>query len=455
MNKLAKLLIMYLSLAYLGQQALASNLNSDKIDSPQTLLKKDFDTTATYQKKLAETDKALLVELVKLAKFNVHYRLESNRHQKWRSLSYPIGREAGTATAFAGTLVDLRQLSLGLDNLRYISRNDLKKAVTCGITGNAISGGASALELTQNAWVMMKANQKGYSPSKTLAFVKEIIANTDRLLETREHLATEEPSPEKRQIIELETKLVRRIRQQLLFEFYTWSCHSRDQAWRENTFYALDSLQNFTRMTAGIFAMKTFNHPALARTSVIYALVSNSLATLNPIIRNCAGIAIRKHQERKLAKEIPTERPSILPDDLDDLEQKLANNTNPDWLRRVTALTYRTEKLDTELNRETKGIERYRQIAQQQSISGPLIGLTGVASSTLATVAVYRYRKDLDTANKLGFAGRITHGTGQAYALINTPYTIMRGIMRNHRLRERGELPTQILAERLKRLESY
>jgi hypothetical protein len=51
-------------------------------------------------------------------------------------------------------------------------------------------------------------------------------------------------------------------------------------------------------------------------------------------------------------------------------------------------------------------------MARQQSISGPLIGLTGVASSTLVTVAVYGYRRDIDTANKLGFAGRITQETG-------------------------------------------
>lgn len=411
------------------------------------------------QESFEEIDKALYLELVKLAKFNVHFHLESNRHQPWRNITYPLGREAGTALNFAATLIDLKQQSRGLDNPRRIQRNELKKAVACGITGNAISGASSALELSQNAWVMWNAKRQGYSPNQSLAFVKSIAEKTDHLLARRERLASEEVLAERRQVFELETKLVRRIRQQLLFEFGTWSCHSRDQAWRENTFYAIDSVQNFTRMGAGILAREAFQTQRIARGSVICALIGNSLATVNPIVRNLAGIAIRKHQERKLREQIEFSRPSELETDIDALQNKLSlqddrGNTQQSWLRNVAALTYRTGKIDVELNRETKEIERYRQIAQQQSISGPAIGLTGVTSSILATVAVYRYSDDIDTANKLGFAGRITHGAGQAYSLLNTPYTVIKGMIKNHKLRKRGELPSQILVERLKRLDS-
>lgn len=425
---------------------------------PTTAYANDFNTAQgeqvlTLKERFAATDRALFLELVKMAKFNLHFHLEANRHQKWRGFSYPVARETGTALTFAATLIDLRQQARGLSNPARISRNELKNALACGITGNAISGSASSLELLQNTWVMLKEKEKGHSPASSLTFIENIVAETDRLLEIRAQLEQEEPSEQRRKVIDLETKLIQRIRQQLLFEFGTWSCHSRDQAWRENTFYSIDALQNFMRMSAGIMALKAFKHPQLARSSVIWALVSNSLATVNPIVRNYAGLAIRKHQKRKIAKAIPFERPSVTSTELDDLQQQLSLETNQDWLRKVSTLNYRTEKLDTELDRETKDIERYRQIAQQQSISGPLIGLTGVASSTLATVAVFGYRHDINTANKLGFSGRITQGTGQAYALINTPYTILKGTIRNRRLSRRGELPSQILQERLKRLD--
>ncbi len=436
--------------------------------APQAALAEDVSTNfadreISFQRRFVEVDKALFQELVKLAKFNVHFHLEANRHQKWRNFTYPLARESGTALTFSATLIDLAQLSKGLDNPARISRTALKKAVTCGITGNAVSGTASALELAQNTWVMLKARDKGYSPKRSLEFVTNIIANTDRLLETRERLAAEVLSSERRQVIDLETKMVRTIRQQLLFEFGTWSCHSRDQAWRENTFYTLDSLQNYTRMSAGILAMKTFDNPEIGRYAVVAALVANSVATLNPIVRNLAGIAIRKHQARKLKYVFPFERPELPSNELNSLQEKLLtaehqkehNVDHQVWLRKVAALNQRSEKVDIQLDRETKDIERYRQIAQQQSISGPLIGLTGVTSSTLATVAVYGYPRDIETATRLGFAGRITQGTGQAYALLNTPYTILRGTIRNRELRRRGELPTQILQERLDRLNKF
>ena len=404
--------------------------------------------------KFAETDEALFVELVKLAKFNVHFHLESNRHQKWRDLTYPLARESGTALTFAATLIELRQQAKGLDSPARISRHELKEAVRCGIVGNAINSGASALELAQNTWVMLQAKQHGYSPDASLALVKSAVAKTDRLLAQRDELAAQEQSVERRQVLDLETQLVRRIRQQLLFEFGTWSCHSRDRAWRENTFYAIDSLQSGSKMAAGLIAMKAFGHRKLGRDAAVCALVGNSAATLNPIVSSLAGITVRNYQKRKLAHEIPFERlsPSA---DLDQLPKALSDASEQNWLNKIKELNYRTERLGGELDREIKEIDRYRQVAQQQSISGPLIGLTGVASSTLATVATYGYLRDPHTSIRLGLAGRITQGTGQSFALINTPYTMISGMLRKHRLRQRGELPNQILEARLKRLNDY
>ena len=136
------------------------------------------------------------------------------------------------------------------------------------------------------------------------------------------------------------------------------------------------------------------------------------------------------------------------------MQQQLVAYPQQNWLRKVAALNYRSDRIDVALDREIKDIERYRQIAQQQTISGPLIGLTGAASSTLATVAVFGYLREPDTAIRLGLSGRITQCTGQVYALVNTPYTLIHGMIRKHRLRKRGELPTQILDARLKKLES-
>lgn len=71
---------------------------------------------SSLQERCTEVDRAIFFELVKLAKFNVHFHMEANRHQKWRSLAYPLAREAGTALTFSATLIDLAQLTKGLDS---------------------------------------------------------------------------------------------------------------------------------------------------------------------------------------------------------------------------------------------------------------------------------------------------------------------------------------------------
>lgn len=394
---------------------------------------------------LRNTNHKLVSELVKLAKFNTLYQMEANRHQQWRSVTYPLGREAGTALSLAATLVDLNQQAIGLDNPRRINRNTLKNAVRCGITGSAVSGAASASELAQNTWMMFKARQQGFSPKRSLAFVKEVIVNTDRLITRRTEIAEQFP-PELREVVTAETQLVLRIRQQLLAEFGIWSCHSRSQAWRENTFYAIDAAQNFTRMGAGILALKAFDKPRLAKPSVVCAMISASAATVNPIVRNLVGFAVRKHQERKLAKEFSIERPG-------ELAMEAPPSADDATLNTLVSLTERSARIDSELDRESRLIERYRQVAQQQSISGPLIGLTGVASATLATVAVYGHNRHPHTALQLGFSGRISQAVGQSYALVATPYSTIRGALRKRSLSKRGMLPRQILQERLQRLQ--
>ena len=413
------------------------------------------------QRELDDVDRDIYIELIKLSRFNVKFHLEANYHQKWRVLTYALGREAGTAVSFGGTVTDIYQQGKNLNHPRGISRNAVKDSIACGITGSALSGTASSLELAQNAWVMWQATKKGYSPEDSIEYIRARNNNIDKLLEERDGMTESMADEVQRKIRKLETALMKQIRQQLICEFATWSCHSRDQAWQENTFYTIDALQSFTRMTAAILARKALEEPDLAGGGIVCALVANSAATINPIFKNVVGRVVAKHQERKLAKEFNIVRPAPLQgpliDQLNELRHQHSggDKDNDQLLATALMLHDRSERIDTHLVRETREIERYRQIAQQQSISGPLIGLTGVAGSTLSAVAFYDYRGEPVTANKLALSGRISNGSGQAYALLNTPYTVARGLIRKRRLARQGLLPTQILEQRLRNLDTF
>lgn len=410
---------------------------------------------------LRDVDRELYLEMIKLSRFNVKFHLEANYHQKWRVLTYALGREAGTAVSFGGSVTDIYQQGKNINHPRGISRNAVKDSIACGITGSALSGTASSAELAQNAWVMWQAKKHGYSPKESIEFVKTRIKNTDALIHEREEITASTTDEGQREVRSLETALIKRIRQQLVYEFANWSCHSRDQAWRENTFYTVDALQSFTRMSAAIIARKALQEPDLAGGGIICAIIANSAATINPIFKNLVGHVVGKQQRRRLAKEFNIERPAPLEGPLVEQLRELqhrhpdADKKDNELLALALLLHDRSEKIESNLIRESKEIDRYRQIAQQQSISGPMIGLTGLAGSTLSAVAFYKYRGEPITANKLALSGRISNATGQAYALINTPYTVGKGMIRNRKLRKKGLLPTQVLEERLRNLDKF
>jgi hypothetical protein len=407
--------------------------------------------------KISSIDRTLLLELIKLARFNIRFHQEANRHQKWRALTYAAGREAGTAVAFAASLSDLKQRVRGLDDPSLISRNALKNVVTASLVGSAISGSASSLELAQNTWVMLQAGQNGYSPKASTAFVKNIVVTTDKLFEQRERLVSVMPQDLKqRPIYELERDLLEHIRQQLLFEFCSWSCHSRGQAWRENTFYSLDALQNFTRMSAAIIGLKGFSQPGLGGAAAVTTLVANSVATVNPLVCGLVGLSMRKYQQKRLSREFARARPILATEALAELKVKIVDRENESaakLLEEAVSLGDKSERLDLAINSENKDIERLRRVAQQQTIAGPIIGLTSIPGSVLGTIAFYDYRFDRVTTNKLLFAGRISGLAGQSFALVQTPYTVIAGRIKNGKLKRAGKLPEQMLAERLKNLD--
>lgn len=428
---------------------------------PQTAWSNDdhLDETkrATSHELIDAIDRSLMLELIKLARFNIRFQQQANRRQNWRSLAYAAGRESGTAVSFASSLIDLKQRVRGLDDPSLISRNALKNAVATALVGNAISGSASGVELAQNMWVMSYARKHGYSPKASVAFVRNIVLTTDKLFADREHLIVADSLQHTRRAYELHGVVLRRIRQQLIFEFCTWSCHSRDRAWRENTFFCFDALQNFTRMSAAIIALKAFSRTSLGGGSAITTVVANSVATLNPLVSGLVGYAVRKYQLKKLSKDFSVDRAAMLPGgllaELSAEGQDSASEKQTKLLEEAMRLSNQSRRLDAILDREITEIERLQEVAQQQTIAGPLIGLASVPGSVLGTVAFYRFRKDRDTTNELLFAGRIPALSGQAYALVQTPYTMISGMLKNRKLKRLGELPSQLLAQRLENLD--
>ncbi|MBX9666924.1 MAG: hypothetical protein K2X93_04860 [Candidatus Obscuribacterales bacterium] len=439
-----------------GGQVLAQDVDATNLNSQ---IKKPSDEVADAVKRIDEIDRQLVLNFIKFARFNIHFHQAANHHQRWRAFTYPATRESGTSVSFGATLVDMNQRVRALRDPKTVQIDELRKVLNLALVGSSISGTASSLELAQNTWVMMNARKQGYSVGSSMSTIKELSDKTDKLLDEREDLVDKNIAQPRRKIFDIEAVLLRRIRQQLIVEFHNWSSHSRDQAWRENTFYTVDALQNFTRVGSTIIGLNGFRRPHLGGAAAISGLVANSAATVNPLLSMVLGYAVRKHQKRKLLREIPIGPKIVAPADaLNELMaaemQKSPEERQMKVLQEAIYLSDRSLKLDEHLDRETREINRYRQIAQQQSMSGPLIGLTGLVGSIMATTAFYGYRTQRDVTANLLFAGRIPQIPGQGFAITYTPYTAVKGTLRVRRLEQQGLLPAQIMQSRLDSLDA-
>ncbi len=408
---------------------------------------------------ISSLDRQLYMECIKFARFNINFRLQTNYHNPQRDWRYPLGQEAGTAAVFAGTLVNLNERAKGLSNLDNISISAQKNASCCSITGNAIRGSSSFVELTENVLVQLKARRSGFSPYDSVIFVKERLDAAEKLLVQRAPLVASLASLRERTIFALHEKLYRQILQQLLAEFIKWSINSREVAWRENTFYALNTTQNFVSCSSSILSLCSYSNPPLKGAAAVTSIVGNSISTLSPPTRTMVGVVMRKYQRhnlrktfaayklesmpkwqsdwRKLKRVIPDEHPQVIDDAVDEL----------------SFLSSESNEIDNILDRESTRIEKLRRVAAQQAISGPLIGLASLNRSILSAVAYYDYPDAPETRNKLIFAGLISQTAGQAYSLINTPTAAILNARYKKKLAKRGELPEQILKKRLATLD--
>ena len=412
------------------------------------------------QQKLVATDRAVMLQLIKLARFNIRFHQEANRRWVWRSWLYPIAQETGTGASFANTIIDLNQRGRGLNNPKLISTSMQKQGLKSAIVGNAISGGASAAELAQNAMVVFLAHRQGFSPRDSVNFVKGQLSVIDELLAQRQQIVSVARPGPIHQTYELEGRLLQQTRDQLLLEFKRWSAHSRETMWRENTFYAIDSLQNFTLLSGSVISTRAFATPSLRGSAAICALVANSAAALNPPVRTAVGLYVRHYQRWHLSRVFPDKRPGPTQDllaDWGDLNQQAATSqsTTIDSLhiKEAAFLAENAERAEVGLAREQNRIEKLRQVAAQQAVSGPIIGMTSVARSLLATIGYYGYRSQPVVNNRLAFAGRISQACGQTYSLITTPATRIKQTVYTQHLRKQGQLPSQMLERRLKRLD--
>jgi len=414
------------------------------------------------RRRLGEVDREIILEMIKLGRFNIRFHQAANQRAVWRTWFYPIAIESGTSLSYTNTLTDLSQRARGLEDLDKISARSRMQGLRCNIIGQPISGCASASELFQNLIVAYRAKRQGFSPKDSENFIKNGLSTIDQLLAKRQQIVSVTQDGRILKKYELEGRILEQVRNQLVLEFERWSAQSRELMWRQNTFFFIDSLGRFTAMSGSICSLKGFTTPWLRGPAAILSLTAPSIATVNPLIKISVGVCMRKYQRWHLSRVFQNTRSEPVKDLLAEWKEldQLSSSGDPDsddtmQVKRESFIAEYAERTDQVLDKEQERIEKLRQVAAQQAISGPMIGMAGVARSVLNTIAFYgnTRRGSFISANSLNFAGRISQALGQTYNLINTPVTRINKSIYSRKLEKEGKSPSQFLEARLHRLD--
>jgi hypothetical protein len=451
-----KFLRLVLALAFVFQSCIGGCRAADGLTIAPDV--GDSKTCSSSRAKFFEIDRRILLEGIELARFNIYFHRKANEHWWLRGWLYPIAQTAGAAGSLGNNVVDIAQRADAFNDPGRLSIAALRRGLASSITGNTISGTSSALELAQNTLVILRANHAGFSPGESLATVKAHLKEIDDLLAERDHLiATSNLSEEERKVRSIEGHVMERIRDQLVQEFTKWSVYSREFMWHENTFFTIDSLQNFTQVAAGIMSVRGFHQPAFKGASGLSALAANSVATMNPLLSAGAAYMMRLHQRSRLKKELPFkywDPTKEAPQEFTEAQRLVAAAPNKTSLSEVTFLVNNSTKFDNNLEKERREINKLRRVADQQVIAGPIIGLMSVAQSLSATIAYYGYRDSPISSNRISLGGRISKTAGQSYSMMATVWARVRKTIYDRRLAKEGRLPLQVLQRRLDKLDS-
>lgn len=420
------------------------------------------ESSAKEEQDVRALDRQILLELVKLAQFNVRYQQTVNHYANWRKIVYPLGQEAGYACFLGYTATDITQRGRAWSNPAVYSAPSVKRGLSSAMVGTLLGGASSGLELVLDGAETLRANRNGFSVHGSVAYVQSQVKQVDEMLARRERLMSEYKFTGRRlELLDLKEKLLKYERDRLVYEFEKWSSHSRGFAWYKNSFYVINASVNFLRFAATIVGFKAFTNTRYSGVTGPLVITSSAIAATGPFASSAIGNYVSRHHMRFLAENLGNRR--FYSDEeakkhFQRLSQLLAEGASSDEHSQIASelVNLRQERvgLDNLIDHEERNIMRLRRVVGQQVISAPVVSALGTNSGILSTIAYQSYRQDAVTKNKLNLAGDAGVLVAEGIALIATPAAALAAFRYEHSLKKKGEHPEQLLRQRARDLDA-
>lgn len=426
------------------------------------------------QEKIDHLTKNILLRLIKLERFNLHYRLEVAQQGRWKGWRYFLSQEGNASATQAGLIVGVSERMSNISTPRLVRPNVLQAGLVPQIVGQFTGASGSALEFAINVFQLRKAEKRGFSSRKAKQYVLGLREEIDSLLAERRSII--EKAYENRQLTwqvklaESEGRVLKDIRDLTLLEFVNFHSGTRRFLAFQQSLYLLDIAKNVTGAVGNIVAYsaiaqrdRRINAPAGICTTVSGALIMTA-----PILSRATGIAygaLDKRRVKECVKDCQSDALSKLAlhrqEMQDRVNQLLAENKQQGKLdsldeslvNRMAVYDAHNNVFLTHLQQSTKAARAGTLAATENILSGLFVGGTKVANGVCFTVAGYKYPDDARMTNILIGSGSVTYMAGTAWSMLDNLRLQAKREWTDRKLAGKHLLAQDLIKTRLERLD--
>lgn len=442
--------------------AVCQTSTEKSVSEPPTLVAQASDNLPRTSDELT---KQILLDEIALEKFNLNYRLESGKVDRWKGTRYFLLQEANIAMLDAGFIATVAERTKHINSHAKVNLVTLEHALIPRIVGPFLAVGSSLLELGIDSWHDHDLVKSGFSPSMAKEHVIALRAEIDRLLKEREIAVKSEqsdPDSTSSKIQAAEGDVLKDARDLSLAEFERFHIGAKKYSVLEKSLYALNAGTMGMLAPAEILPLvATYKRDAsIDAPAAILAITVGGLFMATPIIgRSLAKLAGDRDRRslQAVSGDVLNRDMSKMDADRERLKQlcQSAGVSGPESGAAVRLAHYETQskhfrdRLETAANEIRAG----RRVATQNYISGAIVGGTVIGSESAILVAALDYPTNGRRLNVLADAGSIGLTSCLSYAFLDNLRIHTQTEWNRHKLSRKGMLPGQALQKRLKELD--
>jgi hypothetical protein len=292
--------------------------------------------------------------------------------------------------------------------------------------------------------------------------MKTALQEVRALLAKRADLVSQEKFNPTYDIYATEGNLLQDYCDWCVYEFAKIYADAKSYQSGANVYYFLNTASNSLFGAAGTLALKSFNHPQFTSSSIITAIIGDSISVISAPAGLITQKCLKKYYFKRICKKLAEkvyDMEAATDYSLNRLHKRVsAANENVlvqvgPIKTRLAAYDLWDQRYDEYISKETEQLRRHEKIALQSVIYGPIISGTFLAEDVLGAAAWYGNRRRPKTVNNLAFSGFITAGAGSALGLSATSWYYLDEYLNRRKLKREGNMPEQLLQKRLKTLD--